>query len=234
MKILDEHERHIHLPFFGILLHVNDLGLLGGFAIFIVLLWMRSALDDELRNLRISRDFIERHTDSNAEKLSQPRSELNLHDDQNRINPRNDMFRLLSLIQFPMRPPTLDKSCEILGFHWLRRILIGIICLPIIVEIFLFFIDITFDTQFYGLESVGFMIVLVGSGIFLGLNSMLTCFAIASILNQAKVWTEIHSIFNNLHPRSTPCALGTGIQASTSPIAAAAPIPPSSPTDGAN
>ncbi|MDQ2922650.1 MAG: hypothetical protein M3R52_13695, partial [Acidobacteriota bacterium] len=42
--IQTEHVMFIHVPFFGVLFDINDLGMLGGFAFVVLLLWFRFSL----------------------------------------------------------------------------------------------------------------------------------------------------------------------------------------------
>jgi hypothetical protein len=46
----------IRVPFFGVVLDVNDLGSLGGFAFVIILLWFRFSIARELSNLKLTFD----------------------------------------------------------------------------------------------------------------------------------------------------------------------------------
>jgi len=43
----------VHVPFFGVVIDVNDLGIIGGATFCILLLWLRSSLRRELGNLRL-------------------------------------------------------------------------------------------------------------------------------------------------------------------------------------
>lgn len=46
------HELLMQMPIFGIAFHVNDLGIIGGFGLLVLLLWMRVAVDGEIGCLR--------------------------------------------------------------------------------------------------------------------------------------------------------------------------------------
>ena len=60
-EIQTEHVLYLRLPFFGLIVDVNDLGMLGGFAFTVLLLWFRFALWHERANLEMTFAEGERH-----------------------------------------------------------------------------------------------------------------------------------------------------------------------------
>ncbi len=62
-EIVTEHVLYVKVPFFGLVMDVNDLGMLGGFTFIVLLLWFRSSLWHESENLRITFADAARHGD---------------------------------------------------------------------------------------------------------------------------------------------------------------------------
>lgn len=56
--VLVEHVMYIRIPFFGVVVDVNDLGIFAGFAFSIILLWFRFSLWQELNGLKALRSAL--------------------------------------------------------------------------------------------------------------------------------------------------------------------------------
>jgi hypothetical protein len=154
----------IRIPFFGIVLDVNDLGALGGFTFVVILLWFRFSLWREYYNLNST--FKAAKTDEDLEFC----------------------YRALSMSQVLTVPPALSKH-QPKERPWGKVVRI-LYFLPLAVQLIIFIYDcLSFN---YGLEIspfntiVGFSMSLC----FLSLSALLTywCFRLSSEID--KEWEE--------------------------------------------
>jgi hypothetical protein len=186
-KMFTDYELLVHLPIFGVVFHINDLGIIGGFSIFVLLLWMRASLEEELYGLDTTKNRIL----ADYEKLQSEDMRARELD----IDPKG-LYELLSMQQFFFRPrPFGSKDRETTGAKALRFAVPGLICLPVIVEATLFYIDINSDPYLFLVNSGGYLATLVPSGAFLSANIILTYFAVAAANRQVVLWTEIAGEF---------------------------------------
>ena len=154
----------IHIPFFGIVLDVNDLGILGGFTFVVILMWFRFSLWRELYNL--SSTFKAAKTDEDLEFC----------------------YRTLAMSQVLTVPPALSKH-QPREKPWGKAVRI-LYFLPLTVQLIIFINDcFTFN---YGWD-ISPTNTVAGTSIswaFLFLSALLTfwCYRLSSEID--KEWEE--------------------------------------------
>lgn len=154
----------IHIPFFGIVLDVNDLGILGGFTFVVILMWFRFSLWRELYNL--SSTFKAAKTDEDLEFC----------------------YRALAMSQVLTVPPALSKH-QPRERPWGKVVRI-LYFLPLTVQLIIFINDcLTFN---YGWD-ISSTNTVAGTSISLGflfLSALLTywCYRLSSEIDRE--WEE--------------------------------------------
>jgi len=198
-RLRTDNEALFHLPIFGVVFHVNDLGILGGFTIFVLLLWMRAALDEEVNGLQITRKQILIGTNE-VWPGRKGGTSADVDQSKERKAYLGRLYELLSMQQFFFRPQPFEHGTENFGSRALRYAVIGLVCLPVAIELALFLTDISSEAFIFLANKGGYLATLIVSGAFLALNSVLTYFAVRSAIDQVVVWREIASDFANDKP----------------------------------
>jgi hypothetical protein len=93
----------IHLPFFGVVIDHNDIGMFGGFTFAVVLLWLRYSLASELGNLKLLFD-----TDKSVFKIDPKRC--------------YDLLAMQQVLTVPYLPCSPNRH----RWRWIPKLLYGI------------------------------------------------------------------------------------------------------------
>jgi hypothetical protein len=160
-EIETEHVLYLKLPFFGLFMDVNDLGLFGGFTFIVLLLWFRSSLWHEAQNLKISFREAESYDDLQF------------------------CYEALSMQQVLAAPRLPGDPSGPRGWRW---IIYGLLALPMVVQGIVFLHD-GFSFQ-YG-WSVSPRNTIIGttiSTLFLGAILWLTAMCVGLLRQIAKQW----------------------------------------------
>ena len=161
-NILTEHVLYLKVPFFGLLIDVNDLGMLGGFTFIVLLLWFRSSLWHESQNLKIT--FADTGADGDARFY----------------------YTALAMQQVLTTPPLLDERST-KHDHW-SVIVKGLLLLPLAIHFTVF----CYDSMSFGfgwtVSPSNTIISMSVSAVFLTMIAWLTYLCFVLLADIAETW----------------------------------------------
>jgi len=163
----DEFSKTFKIPIIGLAFHINDLGLIGGFSTMIVLIMFFYSLEREVNNLLLLNDTLK--------IMSNKYQRITIN--------YASMSQLLSF-------GALSKKSDLL-----RLIPFFLLVLPLISYIFIFIHDC--QTFSFGevINRKRALMGLIASGIFLGINGLITLSCISSFGSINKTWRKIYIVF---------------------------------------
>jgi len=201
LRLRDENELLVHIPTFGIAFHINDLGILGGFGAFVLLLWMRASLDEEQSGLQATESemLVYLRIKYSTIVAPDPKDEKRLKEFGDAVKVfLTSMYRRLSMQQFFFRPQSLESEKpafspypESVGSKALRYAALLLLTSPVIFEATLFVVDYQADTLIFLENRTGYRATLILSGAFLSVNAILTYFALRSAFGQVEFWRKL-------------------------------------------
>ncbi len=172
-KIQLEQIMQIHVPFFGMTVDVNDLGILGGLAFVVVLIWMNFSLMREANNLTIA---------FNWAKVNGALGEC---------------YRILTMRQV-LTLPIVGSGIPRNRF-W-QKIPKSLLLLPAIVQLLIFCYDVYSNQLGLSISLANTIILYVLSFCFLVLITILTylCFELTSEID--KIWKDAYKEIVSTQP----------------------------------
>jgi hypothetical protein len=163
-EIQTQNVLYIRLPFFGLIVDVNDLGILGGFAFSVLLLWFRFALWHERANLEMTFAEAEKHGN------------------------RRFCYEALSMHQVLTVPRRLSEAAPVSNWSYAVK---GLFFLPLAVYVTLFVFDCLSFQYGWSISRVNTVVGTALSGIFLLAIASLTflCFTLSAEIDS--IWRRM-------------------------------------------
>lgn len=167
-SLLYKQSYQVKIPFFGVSYDINDLGLLGGFAFFVVLMILRFSLARELANLKL------------AFREAEKKKEL------------ADCYKLLSMGQVLTVPPHTGVS----GTYFTKNLPKILYVLPAIIQSFIIYNDIsTLDIGLTFSRYNAILAIIFSAGFWI-INAILTYNCIGSSLRYDNVWMHYDRVLH--------------------------------------
>lgn len=163
-EIQTQNVLYVRLPFFGLIIDVNDLGILGGFAFAVVLLWFRFALWHEKANLQMTFAEAEKHRS------------------------RKFCYEALSMHQVLSVPRRLKDPTPVTNWSYAVK---ALFFLPLVVYLTLFVFDCLSFQYGWSVSKANTLVGTIVSGIFLLAVGSLTFFCFTLSAEIDAIWREM-------------------------------------------
>jgi len=196
-------EMTVHLPLLNVDFHINDTGIIAGFLLFVLLIWMRYSLADEVEGLQKINNELHKTIcePSKTEKPEQEEAENEKTKEEKTNQENTDLYRLtsqtiarISLQQLFILVPNMKKSTQQSQLEEFpvintKATFAMLLALPIVCELALFLADWHSNPAVGAENPVGYRSTLVVSAAFFALNLMMTL----------RIWSDFKRLQNNLN-----------------------------------
>jgi hypothetical protein len=177
----------VRVPFFGIVFHVNDLGLLSGFTFAVLLMWLKLSIWRENTDLRLvfaeARQADEEHTPRELREPGGASSEQPSPVHTTQLKRCYDLLSMRQVLTIPSRPGAKDLT----GWPVLPRLLFG---LPLLVQVLVGIHDAATANLGMSISQVSTIAVMVLEWVFAGLVAIWTYDCIRLSRETDVVWQE--------------------------------------------